>query len=152
MNKLFFLQVAEQTIYFPIFAEQSFFFTKNHRPPPPQESNGWTLNSMIDLIYLNDILYFVLIKNSTLINTVRNMNVSVNKHLVQNIFACAIMTHLIPRLRIYLIRNPPLDIFGLLIPYLLKHVCLLLYSHTQYHIKDINKQHKKWILFMQNLT
>ena len=34
MNKLFFSpQVAEQTIYFPKFAEQSFFSQKNHSPP-----------------------------------------------------------------------------------------------------------------------
>ena len=35
MNKLFFFpQVAEQTIYFQKFAEQSFFSQKNHSPPP----------------------------------------------------------------------------------------------------------------------
>ena len=34
MNK----QVAEQTIYFPKFAEQSFFHKKHS--PPAQESNG----------------------------------------------------------------------------------------------------------------
>ena len=40
---IFFPQVAEQTIYLPLFAKQPFFFTKKHRrpaPPPPQESNG----------------------------------------------------------------------------------------------------------------
>ena len=42
MNKLFFPQVAEQTIYFPLFAEQSFFTKK---PYPPYESNGWPLRS-----------------------------------------------------------------------------------------------------------
>ena len=40
MNKLFFSpQVAEQTIYFQKFTEQSFFHKKPY-PPPPQESNG----------------------------------------------------------------------------------------------------------------
>ena len=35
MNKLFFFQqVAEQTICFPLFAEQSFFHKKNIAPPP----------------------------------------------------------------------------------------------------------------------
>ena len=41
MKKIFFPQVAEQTIYFPLFAEQS-FFTKNIGPP--QELNGLPLN------------------------------------------------------------------------------------------------------------
>ena len=40
MNKLFSPQVAEQTIYFPKFAEQSFFSQKKPELPPPQESNG----------------------------------------------------------------------------------------------------------------
>ena len=38
-------QVAEQTIYFPKFAEQSFF---HNPPPPPQESNGRPLTRPID--------------------------------------------------------------------------------------------------------
>ena len=35
MNKLFLSQVAEQTIYFPKFAEQSFFYQKTIDSPPP---------------------------------------------------------------------------------------------------------------------
>ena len=39
MNK----QVTEQTIYFPLFAEQSFFFTKKHSPhPPPPAGIKWS--------------------------------------------------------------------------------------------------------------
>ena len=35
MNKLFFFpQGAKQTIYFPKFAEQSFFYKKTIAPPP----------------------------------------------------------------------------------------------------------------------
>ena len=42
MNKLFFFpQVAEQTIYLPKFAEQSFFSQKTIASP--QESNGRSL-------------------------------------------------------------------------------------------------------------
>ena len=35
---MFFPQVAEQTIYFPLFAEQS-FFRKSIAPPPPPPQN-----------------------------------------------------------------------------------------------------------------
>ena len=58
MNKLFFLpQVAEQTIYFPIFAEQSCFSQKNiANSPPPQESNGRPLNlDFITSHFKNDV-------------------------------------------------------------------------------------------------
>ena len=57
MNKLFFFpQVAEQTIYFPKFDEQSFFSQKNHSPPPPQESNGRPLRGSCTLTYIHTIL------------------------------------------------------------------------------------------------
>ena len=47
MKKLFSLQVAEQTIYFPLFAEQS-FFTKKHSPPP-----GIKLPTPLDTVLLH---------------------------------------------------------------------------------------------------
>ena len=54
MNKLFFSpQVAEQTIYFPKFAEQSFFSQKTIAPPPP--GIKWSAPKYVQkaLIYTN---------------------------------------------------------------------------------------------------
>ena len=53
MNKLFFQQVAEQIIYLPLFAEQSFFFSqKTVAPPPPPHRNqmvGLTLKDRLNI-------------------------------------------------------------------------------------------------------
>ena len=45
INVHFSPQVAEQTIYFPLFAEQSFFTKKTIPPPPPQISNCLPLSN-----------------------------------------------------------------------------------------------------------
>ena len=46
MNKVAEQTVTEQTIYFPLFAEQSFFPQKNIAPAP-QELNGRPLMDLV---------------------------------------------------------------------------------------------------------
>ena len=53
MNKLFFPQVAEQTIYFPLFAEQS-FFTKIPSPPPPPPGIKWSAPNVFQCTALGE--------------------------------------------------------------------------------------------------
>ena len=58
MNKLFFPQVAEQTIYFLLFAEQSFF---SQKPIALQESNGRPLINL-DLAAIHDYYCLIVLK------------------------------------------------------------------------------------------
>ena len=52
----FFPQVAEQTIYFPKFAN-NLFFTKNHSPPPPSGIKWSAPNAYLLVIFQAILIY-----------------------------------------------------------------------------------------------